>query len=142
MGRHRAPDVRITCDLVAKSALHRLIRGDVLGEATWRLSDEFRTAHPAEPWSDPVRLRNRIVHGYWSIEVDVRLRFTYADKVGSSGRYVRRTEARGTLTFGRSGPTQGVRPHRGEVEPQRRSRGSAGGSSGESARDVDVGHRE
>lgn len=43
----------------------------VLGEAARSVADELKAAHPAVPWSDPVRLRNRIVHGYWSIELDV-----------------------------------------------------------------------
>lgn len=43
----------------------------VLGEAARQLSDELKTAHPEVPWSDPVRLRDRIVHGYWSVDVDI-----------------------------------------------------------------------
>lgn len=43
----------------------------VLGEACGRVSTELKDSHPAIPWSDPVRLRNRIVHGYWSVDLDV-----------------------------------------------------------------------
>lgn len=43
----------------------------VVGEATGQLSADLRDAHPAIPWSQPVRLRNRIVHGYWSVDLDV-----------------------------------------------------------------------
>lgn len=43
----------------------------VLGEAARAVSDELKAAHPEVPWSDPVRLRNRIVHGYWSVDLDV-----------------------------------------------------------------------
>lgn len=43
----------------------------VLGEAAGQVSAEAKAAHPQVPWSDPVRLRNRIVHGYWSIDLDV-----------------------------------------------------------------------
>lgn len=43
----------------------------VLGEAARSVADEVKAAHPEVPWADPVRLRNRIVHGYWSIELDV-----------------------------------------------------------------------
>ena len=42
----------------------------VLGEAAARVSPELKDAHPKVPWSDPVRMRNRIVHGYWSVMVD------------------------------------------------------------------------
>lgn len=43
----------------------------VLGEASGQVSDELKAAHPDVPWSDPVRLRNRIVHGYWSVDLDI-----------------------------------------------------------------------
>ena len=43
----------------------------VLGEAATQLSSEFKTAHPEVNWSRPSQLRNRIVHGYWSIDLDI-----------------------------------------------------------------------
>lgn len=45
----------------------------VLGEASGQVSTELKSAHPEVPWADPVRLRNRIVHRYWSVEPDVLL---------------------------------------------------------------------
>ena len=43
----------------------------VLGEATNGLSEGIKSANSGVAWDDPVRLRNRIVHGYWSIDLDV-----------------------------------------------------------------------
>ncbi len=43
----------------------------VLGEAASQLNDEIKAAYPNIEWSDPIRLRNRIVHGYWSADTDV-----------------------------------------------------------------------
>ena len=43
----------------------------VLGEAAGQLSDEVKTRFPDIAWQQPVRLRNRIVHGYWSIDLNV-----------------------------------------------------------------------
>ena len=43
----------------------------VLGEAAARLSDETKARFPDVRWQQPARLRNRVVHGYWSIDVDV-----------------------------------------------------------------------
>ena len=43
----------------------------VLGEAVGQLSDEIKDHHPEIGWSSPVRMRNRIVHGYWSIDLDI-----------------------------------------------------------------------
>jgi uncharacterized protein with HEPN domain len=45
----------------------------VLGEAVGQLSDATKDAHPGIAWMAPVRMRNRIVHGYWSIDLDVLL---------------------------------------------------------------------
>jgi len=43
----------------------------VLGEAVVQLSEATKATHPHVGWSDPVRVRNRIVHGYWSVDLDV-----------------------------------------------------------------------
>lgn len=45
----------------------------VLGEAAGQISPETRGQFPAIPWQQPVRLRNRIVHGYWSIDLEILL---------------------------------------------------------------------
>ena len=50
----------------------------VLGEAAGQLSAEIKARFPDIPWQQPIRLRNRIVHGYWSIDLDVLQ--TTADK--------------------------------------------------------------
>lgn len=43
----------------------------MLGEATGHLSDELRGSHSSVEWQRPVQLRNRIVHGYWSIDLQI-----------------------------------------------------------------------
>src|SRR4029453_19075559 len=43
----------------------------VLGEASGPLSAEVKDKFPDMPWQQPIRLRNRIVHGYWSIDLEV-----------------------------------------------------------------------
>jgi uncharacterized protein with HEPN domain len=35
------------------------------------VSEQTRAAFPEVEWRQPARLRNRIVHGYWSIDVDI-----------------------------------------------------------------------
>ena len=42
-----------------------------LGLAAAKLPEEFRTGHPEIIWRRPIGLRNRVVHGYWSIDVDI-----------------------------------------------------------------------
>ncbi len=43
----------------------------VLGEAAAQLDDEVRGRFPDVGWEQPARLRNRIVHGYWSIDLEI-----------------------------------------------------------------------
>ena len=43
----------------------------VLGEAAGQLSDEIKARFPEIAWRQPTLLRNRIVHGYWSIDLEV-----------------------------------------------------------------------
>jgi uncharacterized protein with HEPN domain len=43
----------------------------VLGEAVGQLSDAIKDAYPGVAWMAPIRMRNRIVHGYSSIDLDV-----------------------------------------------------------------------
>jgi len=43
------------------------------GEAVGQLSNETKDAYPSVAWAATVRMRNRIVHGYWSIDLDVLL---------------------------------------------------------------------
>ena len=43
----------------------------VLGEAAAQLSTDFKVAYPDVEWARPSQLRNRIVHGYWSIDLQV-----------------------------------------------------------------------
>ncbi len=43
----------------------------VLGEAAGQLSAEVKDKFPDIPWQQPIRLRNRIVHGYWSIDLEL-----------------------------------------------------------------------
>ncbi len=43
----------------------------VLGEAASQMSELFKKKYPGVNWSRPSQLRNRIVHGYWSIDLSI-----------------------------------------------------------------------
>lgn len=43
----------------------------VLGEVAAQLSGDVKARFPHVPWQQPARLRNRIVHGYWSIDMEI-----------------------------------------------------------------------
>jgi uncharacterized protein with HEPN domain len=42
-----------------------------IGELAWRLTDEFRTAHPEIPWVKIRGLRHRIVHDYEGVKLEI-----------------------------------------------------------------------
>jgi len=50
-------------------ALVRLF--EIIGEATRGLSDDFRDANPEIPWRKMVGMRDRLIHGYFDIDVEV-----------------------------------------------------------------------
>ena len=50
-------------------AITRLV--EVVGEAACRVSDEVRQGHPEIPWSSIVSTRNRLIHGYDEVNLDI-----------------------------------------------------------------------
>jgi uncharacterized protein with HEPN domain len=44
---------------------------EIVGEAAMRLSPELRAEHPEIPWSQIVGLRNRLIHGYDTVNFDI-----------------------------------------------------------------------
>ena len=48
-----------------------IYRLQTLAESTQRLSAEFKAAHPEIPWADIARFRNRAVHGYLGVDLDI-----------------------------------------------------------------------
>jgi uncharacterized protein with HEPN domain len=43
----------------------------VIGEAASGLSDELTSAHEEVPWRQIVAIRNRVVHGYFEVDLDI-----------------------------------------------------------------------
>lgn len=43
----------------------------VMGEAAAQLTDEVKARFPEIPWAQPSRLRNRVIHGYRSIDLEI-----------------------------------------------------------------------
>jgi uncharacterized protein with HEPN domain len=44
---------------------------EIIGEATRRLSDDFTRQHASIPWPQIAGLRNRIVHEYFGLDLDI-----------------------------------------------------------------------
>jgi len=52
------------CDAVVRNI-------EIVGEAANRLSEDFKSQHPDIEWGKIVGLRNRIVHGYFGIDLSI-----------------------------------------------------------------------
>ena len=44
---------------------------EILGEATKNLSEEFRTAHIGVPWKSMAGARDRLIHHYFGVNLDI-----------------------------------------------------------------------
>lgn len=55
-------------DLMRQSAVMRQI--EIMGEATKRLSEEFRANHPAIPWRNIAGMRDILIHAYNHVDLD------------------------------------------------------------------------
>ena len=43
---------------------------EIIGEAVKGLSEAYRAARPAIPWSAVARMGDRLTHGYWDIDLE------------------------------------------------------------------------
>jgi uncharacterized protein with HEPN domain len=55
-------------EILLDSMMFRLIQ---ISENAKRLSDEYKESHPSVPWTAIYGLRNRIVHNYGSVDLDI-----------------------------------------------------------------------
>ncbi len=56
-------------DRVLELALTRLL--EIIGEAAKRVPPDIQTQYPAIPWAQIVGLRNRLIHGYDAVDLDI-----------------------------------------------------------------------
>ena len=55
-------------EMLAISLVHLL---EIVGEAANGVSADFREQHPDIPWKKMIELRNRLIHGYFDINLDI-----------------------------------------------------------------------
>jgi uncharacterized protein with HEPN domain len=56
-------------DRVVSLAVVRLL--EVLGEAASGVSEGLRSRHAKVPWSRMIAMRNRLIHGYYDLDLDI-----------------------------------------------------------------------
>lgn len=60
---------RLEADELRQLALMRLI--EIIGEASKQTSPEFREQHPEIEWQSIAGMRNRLIHGYDSVNLEL-----------------------------------------------------------------------
>jgi uncharacterized protein with HEPN domain len=55
-------------EMLAISLVHLL---EIIGEAANFVSNDFRKQYPHVPWRKMIGLRNRLIHGYFDINLDI-----------------------------------------------------------------------
>ncbi|MBI2136841.1 DUF86 domain-containing protein [Candidatus Woesearchaeota archaeon] len=53
---------------VQDSVIRRI---EVIGEAVKNLSSEFRKKYPLVQWNDIARTRDKLIHGYFEVDLDI-----------------------------------------------------------------------
>ena len=66
LGRTRSD---LDSDRLLNLALTRLI--EIIGEAAYRLPDSVKEKYPDFPWLEMIGARNRLIHGYDSVDFDI-----------------------------------------------------------------------
>jgi uncharacterized protein with HEPN domain len=54
-------------DIVQDAVIRQL---EIIGEAVKRLSPELCEQHQQIPWSDIARMRDKLIHGYFGVDID------------------------------------------------------------------------
>ena len=59
-------------DLISNSMLfYAVVKNiEIIGEAAYKLTNEFKDAHPKTPWRQIVAMRHILVHGYYQVTAD------------------------------------------------------------------------
>jgi uncharacterized protein with HEPN domain len=66
--------VRVTRDQFGSDPLVQdgfVRRITILGEAAGKISKNFSAAHPEIPWPDITGIRHKLVHDYFTVDIDV-----------------------------------------------------------------------
>ena len=62
---------RIEVDMDRALALALVKSLEIIGEAASRISPDFRSQSPDLPWTDLVAMRNRLIHAYFDVNLDI-----------------------------------------------------------------------
>lgn len=62
---NKTADDFLTDDLLYFAVVKNM---EIIGEASYMLTKEFRDSHPATPWDMMIKMRHILVHGYYHVD--------------------------------------------------------------------------
>jgi uncharacterized protein with HEPN domain len=68
------PENFLSDDLRKSAVIHQIL---VIGEAVKRLSPDLRAAHPGIPWADMAGFRDKLIHAYDMVDLDIVVEAAY-----------------------------------------------------------------
>lgn len=74
---HNMTAVELHANRVRSLALVRLL--EIVGEAATRVSEDLRAQHPQIAWRQIISLRNRLIHGYDAVDLDILWQILHED---------------------------------------------------------------
>ncbi len=66
---HQFTFEKFTKDQLTQDATIRQL--EIIGEATARLEGQFTKSHPQIPWRDIKDFRNKLIHNYWELNLEL-----------------------------------------------------------------------
>ncbi|MBI4980028.1 DUF86 domain-containing protein [Candidatus Woesearchaeota archaeon] len=54
-------------------------RLEIMGEAAKNITSDFKNKHNSLPWSEMIRTRDKVIHGYFGIDLDIVWDITQKD---------------------------------------------------------------
>ncbi|MBU2637602.1 MAG: DUF86 domain-containing protein [Nanoarchaeota archaeon] len=66
---HNVSKDKFKKDVKLQDAVIRRI--EIIGEAAKNIPSDFREKHPAIPWAEMARTRDKLIHGYFGVDLDL-----------------------------------------------------------------------
>lgn len=65
-------DMSVEAFMADKKTVNAVVRSlEVIGEATGKIPKEIRSTHANIPWNEIIGMRNRLLHEYFGVDLDI-----------------------------------------------------------------------
>jgi uncharacterized protein with HEPN domain len=65
-------EMSVDAFMADKKTVNAVVRSlEVIGEATGKIPKDIRMRYPEVPWDEIIRMRNRLIHEYFGVDLDI-----------------------------------------------------------------------